>query len=210
MPNRFPVIPSLLAIGLLLPISNGFAQRPVSGRPYDLIVRGGRIIDGTGAPAYPADIAIAGGRIVRIGDLRSARALTELDARGLMVAPGFINVHSHAQPSALPTAENMLTQGVTTELLNADGGGPTDIRPQLTSLEQAGLAVNVAASIGFNAIWQSVVGPSNRRPSTEEIERMRGLVVQGLEGGAFGVSSGLDYKPAYFATADEVVQVLGP
>jgi N-acyl-D-aspartate/D-glutamate deacylase len=209
MLTRFPVVAALLAIGLLGPASSA-AQRSAASRSYDLILRGGTIIDGTGAPAYPADIAIAGGWIVRIGDLGSDRAATELDVSGLMVSPGFINLHSHAQPSALPTAENMLTQGVTTELLNADGGGPTDVGPQLTSLEQGGLALNVAASIGFNAIWQSVVGPSNRRPTAEEVEKMRSLVVQSLEGGAFGVSSGLDYKPAYFATADEVVQVLSP
>src|SRR5215831_7421347 len=87
---------------------------------YDLIIRHGIVVDGTGLPRYVADLGITGGHIAKIGDLSSDRATTELDATGLMVAPGFINVHSHAVPQALPTAENMLTQGVTTELLNAD------------------------------------------------------------------------------------------
>jgi N-acyl-D-aspartate/D-glutamate deacylase len=183
---------------------------PPSADSYDVIIRHGIVVDGTGLPRYVADIGISGGRIAAIGDLSASRAATELDATGLMVAPGFINVHSHAVPQALPTAENMLTQGVTTELLNADGGGPVDIGPQLTAVEQGGLAVNIAASIGFNSIWQSVVGPSNRRPTDAEIGTMQRLIQNGLERGAYGVSAGLDYKPAYFATTDEVVRILEP
>jgi N-acyl-D-aspartate/D-glutamate deacylase len=103
----------------------------------------------------------------------------------------------------------MLTQGVTTEILNPDGGGPLDIGGQLTRLRDAGLAVNVGANIGFNSIWASVVGPADRRPSPDEIEKMRALVVDGLRAGAWGVSAGLDYKPAYFAGTEEVIRVAG-
>jgi N-acyl-D-aspartate/D-glutamate deacylase len=177
---------------------------------YDVVVRGGQVIDGTGAPRVRADLGIRGGRIVAVGDLAAARGATEIDATGRFVVPGFVNLHSHASAAALPVAMNMLTQGVTTELLNADGGGPIDLATQLTPIEAGGLAVNVAASIGFNAVWQNVMGPSNRRPSPEEITRMRGLIVAGLQQGAYGVSGGLDYKPAYFATTDEVVQILEP
>src|SRR2546422_196538 len=106
---------------------------------YDVIIRHGIVLDGTGLPRYLADVGISGGHVVKIGDLSADRATTELDATGLMVTPGFINLHSHAVPEALPTAENMLTQGVTTELLNADGGGPVDIGPQLLALERGGL-----------------------------------------------------------------------
>src|SRR5215216_15018 len=122
-----------LALGLAataLPATT--VQRPAPA--YDLILRHGTVIDGTGAPPFVADVAVRAGRIVKIGDLESDPATTELDVQGLMVAPGFINVHSHAQPNALPTAENMLTQGVTTELLNADGGGSTDVGQQLETL----------------------------------------------------------------------------
>ena len=177
---------------------------------YDILLRGGTVVDGSGAPRFVADIGITGGRIARIGNLAGAHAPTELDVGGLMVAPGFINIHSHASPAALPTAVNMLTQGVTTELLNADGGGPTDLAVQLEPIGRAGLALNVGASIGFNSIWQSVMGPSNRRPTPIDVEKMQTMILRGLEHGAFGVSAGLDYKPAYFATTDEVVEILKP
>ena len=191
----------------LLPTPAAAQQRAAT---YDLILRGGTVVDGSGAPRYRADVAISRGYIARVGDLAGATATTELDVRGLFVAPGFINIHSHASPAALPTAENMLTQGVTTELLNADGGGPLDIGGQLDALQQAGLAVNVAASAGFNTVWTNVVGRSDRRPSPDEIEKMGAMIVANLERGAFGVSAGLDYKPAYFSTLDEAIRVLAP
>ena len=106
------------------------------------------MLDGTGAARFRADVAITNGFIVRVGDLSKVRARADIDVRGLMVAPGFINIHSHAVPGVLPTAENMLTQGVTSELLNADGAGPLDIGAQIDGYAAKGLAVNIAASIG--------------------------------------------------------------
>jgi N-acyl-D-aspartate/D-glutamate deacylase len=173
-----------------------------------VIIRHGTILDGSGGPAYRGDIAVAGGSIAGVGDLRDARADLEIDATDLDVAPGFINIHSHAQRDAVPRAENMLTQGVTTEIINPDGGGDIDVASQLHAFAADGLAVNIGAYIGFNSVWAQVVGPADRRPTDDEIERMRALVVDGLQHGAFGVSAGLDYKPAYFATTDEVVRVL--
>ena len=157
---------------------------------------------------YRADVAIANGRIARIGKLARDSAGHDIDVTGLHVAPGFINIHSHVQPAALPRAENMLTQGVTTEIANPDGGGPIDFRPQAESIAKAGLAVNLGAYIGFNSVWSTVVGPSDRRPTGEEIERMRGLVLGGMQAGAWGVSAGLDYRPAYFARTEEVIQIV--
>src|SRR5262249_29473569 len=154
-------------------------------------------------PRYKADIGITNKRIAKIGNLASDHALVDLDVDGLYVAPGFINIHSHAQPDALPTAENMLTQGVTTEILNPDGGGPIDLGEQLFRVKSAGLAVNVGAYIGFNSAWSSVMGPADRRASTEDITKMRQIVLDGLESGAWGVSAGLDYKPAYYAQLEE-------
>jgi N-acyl-D-amino-acid deacylase len=197
----------LVALSILLP-TLAPAQQPQQS--FDLILRGGTVVDGTGAPRRRADVAITRGHIARVGSLRGARARTEIDVRGLFVAPGFINIHSHANPTVLPTAENMLTQGVTTEVLNADGAGPLDIGAQLDALQQAGLAVNVAASVGFNSAWSSVMGPSDRRPTPEEIARASAIVTANLARGAYGVSAGLDYKPAYFATTDEVIRILGP
>jgi len=169
---------------------------------------GGTVFDGTGRPGIVADVGIRGNRIVRIGNLADATAVTRLDVRGRLVAPGFLNIHSHAEVPALRTAVNMLSQGVTTELLNADGGGPLDLSKQLTQLADSGLAVNVAASVPFNSIWASVMGTTNRRATPEEIARMRAQVETGLAAGGFGISAGLDYKPAYFATVPEVTAVL--
>ena len=193
---------AILAIVLAATIA-GSAQ-PTS---YDAIIRNGTILDGSGNPRYDADVAIRNGFIVAIGKV-AGTASEEIDARGLFVAPGFINIHSHASPTALPTAVNMLTQGVTTEIFNADGSGAVDISGQLQRVSAPGLAVNLGGYIGFNAIWQTVVGSTDRRPTSAEIDRMRGMIAAGLEQGAWGVSAGLDYKPGYFAKTEEVVRVV--
>ncbi len=177
---------------------------------YDVVIEGGRVIDGTGRAMFAGDIAIAGQFVACVGVCPHASARETIHARGLYVAPGFINIHSHAVPSVLPTAVNMLTQGVTTELLNADGAGPLDIGAQLDGLAARGLAVNVGASAGFNAVWASVMGPSDKRPTPADITRMQAMIVDNLKRGAFGVSAGLDYKPAYFSTVPEAIQVLEP
>ena len=177
---------------------------------YDVVVRGGTVVDGSGLPRYRADVGITGGFIVRVGDLANERATTAIDATGLFVAPGFINIHSHASPDALPTAANMLTQGVTTEILNPDGGGAADITRQLGESASGGLAVNIGAYIGFNSVWAAVMGPGDRRATPDDVARMRGMIVDGLEHGAWGVSAGLDYKPAYYAQVEEVVRVVEP
>jgi N-acyl-D-aspartate/D-glutamate deacylase len=102
----------------------------------------------------------------------------------------------------------MLTQGVTTEIVNPDGGGPLDVAEQLARVTSAGLAVNVGAYVGFNSAWSKVVGTTNRRPTPGEVEQMRELLLRGLQNGAWGVSSGLDYKPAYFAQVEDVVRIV--
>ena len=183
----------------------------VSGQsqPFDLIIRDGTVIDGSGNPRYDADVGIKGGFIVAVGDLEAATAATQIDARGLFVTPGFINIHSHAAPNALSTAANMLTQGVTTEIFNADGSGALDVAQQMHTLAASGLAVNIGGYIGFNAVWADVLGNIDRRPSAGEIERMRRMIALGLSQGAWGVSAGLDYKPAYFARTEEVIQIVG-
>lgn len=177
-------------------------------KPFDLVIRHGTIVDGSGRPPYSGDVAVRNGFIAAVGDVPAGAGTQEIDATGLFVTPGFINLHSHATAEGLPTAVNMLTQGVTTEIINADGGGPTDLTQQLRGLSQPGLAVNVGAYIGFNAVWQSVVGNADRRPNPDEISRMRSMIAAGLEQGAWGVSAGLDYKPGYFAKTEEVVKVV--
>ena len=152
---------------------------------FDLIVRHGTLVDGSGNPRFLADVAIRSGFIAAVGDLSQATAALQIDATGLYVTPGFINIHSHASPDALPTAVNMLTQGVTTEIFNADGGGPVDLGRQMSALAAPGLAVNIGGYIGFNSVWQTVVGNTDRRPTPEETARMRAMIANGLDQGAW-------------------------
>ena len=193
-----------MLIALLLP------QTGVTGatESYDVILRNGLIVDGTGAPGYRADIAVRNGFIHRIGNLRDSKATVEVDVSGLVIAPGLINLHSHATPAGVKTAVNMLTQGVTTEIINADGSGSLNITKQLSDFSAAGLAVNLGAYVGFNSVWASVVGQADRRPSAAEIQKMRDLLTDNLKQGAWGVSAGLDYKPGYFARTDQVIAVM--
>ncbi len=184
------------------------ASRPAADLPFDVIIRHGEVIDGTGAKGVVEDVGVRGGVIVALGDLGGAKSLQVVEARGLVVAPGFINPHDHADPRALPTALNMLTQGVTTAILNPDGDGPTDIGSQLAASAKGGLAMNIGAYVGFNSVWEQVVGRTDRRPSPQDVQTMRDLVETNLKMGAFGVSAGLDYKPAYFATPQEVISVV--
>jgi N-acyl-D-aspartate/D-glutamate deacylase len=195
-------------IAVVLVAGSGLAQ---TGRPagaLDIVIRHGTVIDGSGRAGFAADVGIRGGYIVAVGDLGATKAATEIEARGLYVTPGFINIHSHAAPNALPTAINMLTQGVTTEIINADGQSPPDVARQMASLGTAGLAVNVGGYIGFNSAWQNVVGAADRRPTADDIAKMRSFITAGLAQGAWGVSAGLDYKPAYFARTQEVIDVV--
>jgi N-acyl-D-amino-acid deacylase len=175
---------------------------------YDLVIKGGTIVDGSGLPGYPGDVAISDGRIVAVGDVGPAKARKTIDAKGLVVAPGFINLHSHAEEDAVSTAVNMLTQGVTTEMINADGGGGNDIARQLPEYAANGLAENIGAYTGFNAVWRDAMGDRDLRPTAAQIASMRAALEKNLKAGAWGVASGLDYRPAYYAKPEEVISVV--
>ena len=177
---------------------------------YDVIVEHGEVFDGTGAAPRRADVGVIGGRIAAVGNLRNQPARKRIEADHLYVTPGFINVHDHSTPEALPTAENMLTQGETTAILNPDGWGELDIARQMEDLAKRGLALNVGAYVGFNAIWEATVGQTDVRPTDTQVALMQNLVEKNLEAGAFGVSAGLDYKPAYFARPEEVIDIISP
>jgi N-acyl-D-aspartate/D-glutamate deacylase len=187
-----------------------WAERQPKPAPFDVILRHGTVFDGTGTAPFRADIGVRGGYVAEVGDLTGRRTNAEFDVRGLYVAPGFINFHDHSEPDALPTAENMLVQGVTTVVVNPDGRGPLDVVAQLADYVSRPLALNVAASVGFNSVWESVIGQNNRRATPDEITRMQGVIVDNLQRGAWNVSAGLDYKPGYYATAAEVVGVIQP
>ncbi|SFA99767.1 Urease alpha-subunit, N-terminal domain [Lentibacillus halodurans] len=197
----------VLLIGTFLQTSVGNAAQTQDEPAYDTIIRNGTIIDGSGLPQYDADIGIRDGVIARIGNLENDTAEKEVDARGQFVTPGFIEIHSHASTSALQEARSSLTQGVTTEILNVDGGGPTDLQERF-ALEEEGLGINIGAHIGFNSVWEEVVGEEDRQATAEEINEMQELITKGMEDGAFGVSAGLFYRPAYYATTEEVIDVV--
>jgi len=175
---------------------------------YDLVIKGGTIVDGSGLPGYPGDVAISDGRIVAVGNVGPAKATKTIDAKGLVVAPGFINLHSHAEEDGVSTAVNMLTQGVTTEMINADGHGGGDIAKQLPEYAANGLAENIGAYTGFNAVWGEAMGDRDARPTEAQIASMRAALEKNLKAGAWGVASGLDYRPAYYAKPEEVISVI--
>jgi N-acyl-D-amino-acid deacylase len=186
------------------------AATTVCAQTYDVLIRGGRLVDGTGAPWRYADVAINGDRIVAVGPISAnATAHQVVDARGLYVSPGFVDGHSHAGPALakreLAGAEPLLAQGITTVFINPDGGGPAELAAQVTAIKQAGPGVNAAPMIGHNAVRTAVVGLENRAPTAEELEKMRTLVRAAMQGGAFAFSSGPFYTPGNFSKTDELV-----
>lgn len=178
------------------------------GTPNDLVLQGGMVVDGTGSPAFAADIAIRGDRIVRIAPegISAGGAARVIDVSGLIVAPGFIDIHSHLDPLfRLPAAETKLRQGVTTALGGPDGGGPWPLGLYLDSAETLGVGVNVAFLVGHNTIRREVMGMDNRPPTDAELATMRQMVTQATDEGAFGISTGLRYLPGAYSNVDEVV-----
>jgi dihydroorotase/N-acyl-D-amino-acid deacylase len=182
--------------------------KPPMLAPYDLLVTNARIIDGTGAPAVAGDVAISGLRIVRVSTQPIPRdsALRVIDARGHVLAPGFIDMHAHLEPLlAMPDAQSAARQGVTLALGGPDGGGPWPFGTYLDSADRAGLGINVAYLTGHNTIRREVMGTANRAPTPDELARMTHMVGQAMHEGAFGLSTGLRYIPGFYSKTDEVV-----
>ncbi|HET9012916.1 MAG TPA: amidohydrolase family protein, partial [Gemmatimonadaceae bacterium] len=175
---------------------------------YDLLIAGGTVIDGTGAPRYRADVAITGDRVVLVSRLAipRSRAARVIDARGRVVAPGFIDLHAHLEPLAqLPGARSAVTQGVTTALGGPDGSSPWPLAAYMAARDSQGIGINVAYLVGHNTVRSAVMGTANRAPTDDELARMRAMVARGMGDGAFGLSTGLRYVPGTYSTIDEVV-----
>lgn len=176
---------------------------------YDVLLTGGRVLDGSGDPPFAADVAVRDGRIAAVGDLSGASAALELDVAGLYVAPGFIDVHSHAGPGLatedLSIAEPLLAQGLATVVINPDGGGPVDLAEQRTALELHGLGVNAALMVPHGSVRRQVLGMEDRAPTDEEMGEMKHLVREGMEAGAWGLSSGTFYVPGSYSDNAELI-----
>jgi N-acyl-D-amino-acid deacylase len=195
---------SLLAALLLSPVLLG-GQAP----QYDLILKGGRIVDGTASPWYQADLAIKGDTIARIAPSITEPAARVIDVKGLIVAPGFIDIHTHARRGILevPTADNYVRQGVTTLIEGPDGGSPIPLAPFFGQLAATRITPNFAMFIGQGSVRSEVMGEVDRPATREELDRMRALVTQGMREGAFGLSSGLFYVPGAFTPTEEVIDL---
>jgi N-acyl-D-amino-acid deacylase len=176
---------------------------------YDILIQGGRIVDGTGAPWFVADLAIRGDTIVAVGLLGSAETALRLDATGMVVAPGFIDIHTHARRGIfqVPTAENYIRQGVTTLIEGQDGSSPLPLRSFLDQLSRTPISPNFGMLTGQGSIREAVVGLENRRATPREIERMKEIVRKAMLDGAFGLSTGLFYVPGNYTPTEEVIEL---
>ncbi len=178
---------------------------------YDLLIRGGIVIDGTGTAGTTSDVGIRDGVIVAVGDLSGDAADRVIDAGGLHVTPGFIDTHSHAGPGlaseGLSHGRPLLAQGLTTVFVNPDGGGPADLTEQRARLDDHGLGVNVAQLVPHGSVRRAVLGMADRAPTAAEMDEMRSLVRAGMEGGAWGLSSGTFYAPGSYSEPSEIVEL---
>ncbi len=178
-----------------------------NGQPYDLIIANGKIIDGTGNPWFYGDVGIRNGTIAAIGKLDRQQAARVIDASGLIVAPGFIDVHTHIEGSVLdvPTAGNFILDGVTSVVTGNCGSSAVDVKQFFHQLDSVKPSINVAMLVGHNSVRRAVMGDEQRDPTPAEQAQMENLVEQGMKGGAVGLSTGLIYVPGTYSKTDEVV-----
>jgi N-acyl-D-aspartate/D-glutamate deacylase len=185
------------------------ADEPVAA---DVVIRGGLLYDGGDRPGRVADLAVRGDRIVAVGSFRTAGNPKVIDAAGLIVAPGFIDLHTHCDTSGVATPElhrllNYLTQGVTTVVTGNCGSGPVDAGGFLKTLDEVKVGCNVIHLAPHNSIRSKVMGNVDRPPTAAEVQAMTQLVDRAMGGGAWGMSSGLEYTPGAYAKTDELVEL---
>ncbi len=195
---------SLLAGGLLVSCGGNRTDGPL-----DLVLQGGLVIDGSGDPGVHVDVGIRGDRITAVGDLSGVEATRSMDVSGLVVAPGFIDPHTHSRGHIrdIPTADPFILQGVTTLVEGNDGNSPIPLGPFLDSVAAALPAPNFAMFTGHGSIREAVMGRENRSPTAEELEQMKDLVAEAMAQGALGLSTGLAYVPGNYAATEEVIEL---
>jgi N-acyl-D-amino-acid deacylase len=194
----------LLGLSLVLGACHGTAYDVL-----DVLLLGGRIVDGSGTPWVYRDVGIAGDRIVFVGHARGLSARDTVDVSGLLVTPGFWDMHSHADYSVEHGRQGlpMLYQGITTVVLGIDGGGTNEVAATFAGYRDQGIATNVLQYVGHNAARGLVMGVADRDPTPDEMEAMKSYVRRGMEEGALGLSTGLFYNPGYFASTEEVIEL---
>ncbi len=191
----------------------GLVVAPLAGQSFDLLLRGGLVLDGTGNPAIAADVGIRGGEIVEVGDLSGATATRTIDASGLYVVPGFIDMHSHADRSLyggvadVRRASNLVAQGITTVVFGPDGRNPTwPLEEELAGYRDGGTALNIIPMVGHATVRGHVMGDDYERHAThDEIRAMAAEVHNGMEAGAWGMGAGPEYRPGRFSTTEEII-----
>lgn len=209
---------ALVAAAALFAAGVASSGPPQNRTACDLLFAGGRVLDGSGNPWFYGDIAVKDGRIAAVGKLRGRfEAARTIDVSGRIVAPGFIDIHTHTYDDVTGEgmwsganevrygAPNYVSQGVTSVVSNLCGYGPPDLSAQMAALEKRGTGVNIMLLVGHNAIRREVMKNDHKRPATaDETARMAALVRRAMEAGAWGMSSGLEYVPAIWSTRDEV------
>ena len=192
---------------------------------YDTVIRGGLIVDGTGNPWFRGDIAMESGRIADVGVVSERNADQILDAEGLVVSPGFIDIHTHSDTSVLvnPKMESAIRQGVTTVCVGNCGDSPyprseaakaalyeqvsayASAQEYFRDIETRGTSCNIAPLVGHGSVRAAVMGFEAREPTNHELRRMKDLVSEAMDQGALGMSSGLEYSPGFFAKTEELI-----
>jgi N-acyl-D-amino-acid deacylase len=176
---------------------------------FDILITGAKVVDGSGGAWFYGDIGIKGDTITAIGGLSDATAAVRIDARGLVAAPGFIDIHSHGSRGIfnVPTAENYLREGVTTIIEGPDGSSPVPLAPFFDRVAKTPISVNFGSMVGQGSIRREVMGLVNRNATPEELSKMKALAEQAMRDGAFGLSTGLFYVPGNFTPTEEVIEL---